>query len=903
MRLATVLAILACLLQYQPARAASPEDLEAALNALRPSVVNGTADTCPDADGSLALLRQIAQSDARPSTLSRLLSKLMGRGAQSTAGEIAVSAFEEVIMPAIACGLSRRAGELMGVAKTPAPASLDTLDSSRQDFLDLIRNVRDLEISLQRFARVSGGTDRAEIPVMAADFNALAAFAFDKPLPEELKRAKGAYAFALSHMNYTKPLALPEGARMHYSRLIETMARDLRDILSRELTSGASLLKDARRTDEPEAQRRNSDRHLLSWLNWMRQSWVGASPTRNPCEDIRVAAAPLLADLTRLADYPGSLENLSQTFDENQCFRPSVKTLSAMNVAPWGRLFVRNGDALEPSPELAPEFIGLAGLKELRFMGVEPAAGFQCKADLVGWDTSRLAAAGAHAREYLAFRQSRKQPPSSEQTDSPPIHELLARRQFLVAMNGAMNAAQIPRPAPAEETVPAPADSGFSRESADFNSAYGPLLDVLRLYQQLGFGASARSGAIARCAADYVADSLRRIMGLAYASQFYAVPGAGSAFPETTDTAVTKDWLSVQFTRSQVLAGYASPYLAFLRDIPITVDSPELAFWGNTVQEINRHIQFRDMNGQVAHLENLILKTLPGMTPDTCHKQLADYIPPEYGNDLFSRLRAWRLEETKLRCEDRRTATALMAYRILADRFNRGLAGRYPFAPPDAPDASPHTLRTFLDEYAVQRKQLNEVPDGDKPAQVQAGRFLAQMDRVAAFFGADTSIPAGSTPIRMKAQFRTLPKLSIGAEQIASWRLSSGENMAAYPNHRTGLDWTWGQTVVLDLDWAQGSLWRPMASAEQNDLQVDGATASFAATGPWALLRLIQAHRLPARTATENGIRMSLRFEVPVQGQGKSPGAKPVSARVHLDLEFANGAPQLPFPTHAPGIR
>jgi type VI secretion system protein ImpL len=81
------------------------------------------------------------------------------------------------------------------------------------------------------------------------------------------------------------------------------------------------------------------------------------------------------------------------------------------------------------------------------------------------------------------------------------------------------------------------------------------------------------------------------------------------------------------------------------------------------------------------------------------------------------------------------------------------------------------------------------------------------------------------------------------------------------------MDWSFGELIMLDLTWADQSLWYPTdlmiapathAPAQpaspprvQPDLHASDRTASFASGGDWALLRMIDGHRPPPGTPPE----------------------------------------------------
>jgi type VI secretion system protein ImpL len=131
------------------------------------------------------------------------------------------------------------------------------------------------------------------------------------------------------------------------------------------------------------------------------------------------------------------------------------------------------------------------------------------------------------------------------------------------------------------------------------------------------------------------------------------------------------------------------------------------------------------------------------------------------------------------------------------------------------------------------------------------------------------------------------------------WSLSSGSKSAAFPNRSTTLDWDYGQALILDLTWASGSQWLPAADLQQTDLQTSGVGASFAASGDWALLRLIEKHQ-PNNGVLPNGSdpnKLLLEFLVPVVSNGGKPGKTAgATAKLYLGLNLSGTDPK----THAP---
>ena len=906
--LAAMLLLLAALAHSTWSLNGQVNGLENTLKTMDSERYRPAPETCLDTDKVYELLRQTALIEARTIYWDIPASWFDDRALRSSAKAIVEGAFNKKIMPAIECRMLQKA-QTLKIA--PAPATGDTLAAARKRFLDYLAAVHELEQNRKNFTQVARSVGDNEQDATLRAFNALAAYAFERPLPEELKRERGVFSRALANFKYTRdgrPVEDLPPNQEEYARQIMNLSRDLRATLDGELDFGANLLARLRQDGEAPPGTEDDTAHLLRWLDWVRLSWLGATAAHNPCKDILDAASPLLDGLNSGPGYQKSIAALADTFGSAQCYQHATGTLAKVRVAPYGSMFSLRGDTLDLNPALVPEFAGLTAAMELRYMHLAPTPGFRCLNDAAGWNPALLAEASGYAREYLNFTKARKPAPGEAS-----LYDRLARRQLAAAMDSALSAAQL-HPAPLQALAGVNGlsmeERRLSRESADFAGASGPLLEALGLYSQLGFSAAARD--IARCSRDLAADSLRRARSLAEASRLYDALGVDAVFPLPGDTAVTRDWLDRQSVRSRVLAGYASQYVSFLKnsqtpDAHLWSEDQDAAFWDNTIAELERYVQFKVPNGQVAQLDTLFLKAMAGMSDTNCRRQLADYGEPEYGNDLFSRLRRLRLSQARSLCADRHDAPALEAYQLLADRFNRELGGRYPFAGPAARDASPTTLKAFLADYATQREQLRGLLDG-AGRRPQLRHFLDQMDGVAAFFRGNLSLAPASAPLQLTVHFNTLPGLSSGANQVLSWKLATGNAQAAYGNQPGTLEWAWGLPMELRLAWASGSRWRPVADLTQADMGVENATAVFRAAGPWALLRLIQGHRphpLPATDPMSPEL-LQLEFSVPVVSADGAPGvAARDRSRLHLGLEISDRKAAAPlswpqFPTNAP---
>ncbi len=182
-------------------------------------------------------------------------------------------------------------------------------------------------------------------------------------------------------------------------------------------------------------------------------------------------------------------------------------------------------------------------------------------------------------------------------------------------------------------------------------------------------------------------------------------------------------------------------------------------------------------------------------------------------------------------------------FREIADRFNRELAGRFPFGELESQDASLWAVRSFFLDYEAKAEALKSGSVLADDGQTGYGSgFLAQMDSVSAFFKTSLTSEGVDRPLTLKPYVLVSQKDSSRVTEIKEWLLFSGGLTARSTDASKSLHWPFGTPIALDLTWDTLSNWRPVASSKQrNLLQVTGVMASFIYRGDWALLRMIES--------------------------------------------------------------
>lgn len=771
-------------------------------------------------------------------------------------------ALDGTVLPGVACALQSRALDLARSSSAPGP-----------DWSTLARNTVAWETQAQRLRtlqQVAANDPAAGV----ASLQAIVVYLHGQPLPAQVLPPPVQAGKALAR---SRPAAieLPPGWRQAMgSALSDRLAAQQQQLLQGLRAAPARLVRLQATAAGHDARPDLTDdvRAVLSWLQAVRNLWLSAGGDLSPCRAIRAQARAELLPLVQQFGYDASWMAGIQHFDDEQCLGPAKTLLSASQVAPFGPVVVvRQGVAvLNPGLDaLVPGLQDLMALPAMRQpMRQSLGQPWLCRAS-PQWHLAGLAQVQSLAQDYLRLQAAAA--PAARETGA--LYLALAAMGTELAMNSAWLAAQPDVVAGDEELVVQ--DTRWVR----------PMLDTLALYRQLGFTASgARATHCARASAAAV---MQRLDALASASGLYQPRPADATGLDDAPLLqwgsgpVLQDYLARQVDRVRSLAGVAVDIEQLLTTTAAMDDGPgrmagDLAYWRATRAELQRHA-LGDGAGQVQALHTLIIRAA-GLSRPHCREQLAADPALALGNDLFSRHRRQLGETLRAYCAHARVARWDALYQPLAQRFNRDLAGRYPFGPLQAADASLPGVSAFLAEYLRIRAGLIDGLQGEGPDCLKPQRdFLASLDHAAALVGAGGGV---SPRLVLKAHFRIRPGESPGSEQLVSWRLHVDDAFTSYPGQRASdLHWGPGSSVALVLQWADRSPWHPAADRAQPSMTVDGRVVAFSTAGPWALLRLIEGHRFVP--AAGDAV---LAFRVPVRPSSEDvPGASS-QALLHVGL-------------------
>ncbi|MEH6460710.1 type VI secretion system protein [Chitinimonas sp. JJ19] len=801
-------------------------------------------------------------------------------------------AFQDVVMPSIACKLEQRAQDLTGFQGKRRVDNLITSSSVAAANADLdgyVASVIELERNLDAFRELAlPGGDEAKLRQVQL-FEQLSHYAYGTPPPMQRNGLNSLYYDSLARLHYKTPLALPSQMKEGIARQIDLQSDGLRKELLERIDLGERLVQ-MLGTDNNTAGQAAVMEHLVAlqdWLGWMRSNWLGNPRGGNPCVNTGNRLAERLQPLYQRHGYPMHLADADAHFSPTHCTEPALAKMKALTLPPYGAVFVPAGEDYTLNPALAPELTGFVALRKLSFMPHEGRQNLSCQFAQAGWRQEQLGQAANYLREYQSFATAQ----SVNEDGDRPLFDRLARRQLQLVLNATLSDAQ-KKPLDWHAAGQADQESQMASQSASFGKQLDALNKLLTQLQQVNGAGGAEP--FSRCLREYAGDMLLRVDALAENSKLYQPESAvgemaGGTHPVYLfgDSGQVKEYLVQQRERSAVLADYAAPFVSLLdRGGSLgTANGASQGYWRNTITELKRYRDFKEPGSSLGALETLFSKTLATLDYETCSTSLAQAGKAAEGYDLYSQRYRMLSAQSLWRCQDRREADAYMRYRKLANRFNRELIGRYPFADSDARDADLNTVRAFFRDYDAERDGLDKAIAGLKHSRWNdIRRFLDRLDTVADFLRPTLGTTEGSKPVRLGVGFRALSRQTLGAEQLISWHLSTGSALAEYPGSTRDLDWPFGEAIVLDLNWAKQSAWRPVVDTTQSTLRVDGSVASFAAAGNWGLLRFIEAHQPVALPSTDplDPSRWLLQFNVPL-ADSANPAARS-HARVFLAL-------------------
>ncbi|MDT7807540.1 MAG: type secretion system protein ImpL [Acidobacteriota bacterium] len=550
------------------------------------------------------------------------------------------------------------------------------------------------------------------------------------------------------------------------------------------------------------------------------------------------------------------------------------------------------------------------------------------------WDGEMLRRAVALCADYERFTSGRGEYSKNldDSVREAALAQLKAKVSALVA--GAQHYQPAP-PAPGEAAMLA----GLDAEVRSLEATQEPLGQLLAATDRLSIDSGLRTAL-----ASQLTYLLEAVDGQFQSERFYtmarpnfswwdgaAKPIAPVAFgADSTDDLAS--YLAAQRKRITHLArDMAAPVFNFAaaQNVPVR---PARVDWGELLATLSGYDDKQPGNS-LSVLEGFILSGMDKVDVDRCQEfdGGADVAP---SRDFFIRRRNYLRALLKEQCNalaaartkhvrERDVETRLLSlsnYSQIADKFNKTLAGRFPFGEAEGSpyvEADPEAVVAFFTLLDQQGEAARDALRANPQLGAQgdaAWDFLDRMDKVRAFFSGYLDKKTGPA-LDFNVEFRVNREHEDGAGQIMDWTLDVGNTKYRYLGKELTGRWVIGEPVRLTLRWAGNSPVMPYSASESPNFKARDRIAVFEYKNRWSLLSMMLRQRPSPGDFSPYGVDLapySLKFRIPTRPGGNAFDSQPEGlrsdeARVFMRVSLlAPGAKEplvLPeFPARAPGL-
>ena len=582
-----------------------------------------------------------------------------------------------------------------------------------------------------------------------------------------------------------------------------------------------------------------------------------------PSLDLGDAFAQLLTSIEQSAFLGKRLrQEIEQSWQEAfQVLRVALANQTAPHLGPL--LLQEEGAVrLRLSEDVRALKSALETLFDLTFMTREPhgdmSAGHRPLSRLM-WDTTLLDNALSHAERYDQFNGGLAQIPVwwTTKLRDAALYRLEATMRDLIAQ------ARQFEPLPERLVGSRRLEDSLRPEIQNFTKALKPLNRLISTFDQAGLRDSALE--LSELVALQAQTLLDRTDQLLQEEALYRVQDGdfsswhGGASPSAAFGATNVEELTYYLDRqrerlSHLSRAYAEPLIAVLTpstNPPAHGQERLLAKWEAILAELDQYDNKKPGNSVTA-LETFILFDLRDITARNCLEKMMAQDPTEVAGDVFlqHRRRLWRALVRQCQTLDRNKAFG--AYDQIADRFNRTLAGRFPFARNRGEEhdfeAELHAIRSFyqvFDTYGKTAKDLlTRSEDLVAVSRDQALAFLERLEAVRGLFapfldakGAQ-QIPA----LDFEVDFRVNKSQEQGGHRIIDWRLAVGEQEFQHLDTERRGRWYYGDPIRFSLRWAKDAHRLPIEHQNQAEVEVKDATVTYTYTNSWSLISFLRRH-------------------------------------------------------------
>ncbi len=642
------------------------------------------------------------------------------------------------------------------------------------------------------------------------------------------------------------------------------------------------------------------------WLTHTRSDWVGGYYD-SPCYVIHQRLNMLDKALTSIEMDQTVFYQITDKFTEKNCFGPIIKGLASMNEMPVGYLFELHqdtaGERLTVSPEVIEFHSEVVAFKSLALVTKNYPNPDPTPEAIIGWREEPVREILDILAEFQVFTET-------FWPGGKPFYGelLLARLQEVIAGQFELSKIKPSNRQPEWNDSFKDQEALYSQQIANFKQVKDELIQVARLLQQVG---DVRNFTQVQNTAAHYANQLLNTLDSHVTTERLYLPlllprwqqpdFAAALYPAETDKQLEALMTTHRQRLNYLTFSYAEPLLAYLLN-----SQGEAAMqlsakrWYSTVQafaDFNREIT----DNPIYALESFVYQDLVSMNRDNCIDKLdpvegktQPYNFSASGVSWFAERKVQLIRQIKVFCDGYAETQVIDRYLVVADLFNKSLAGFFPFADvgyAGRRDATPQQVERFFEQYRQSSTGLrddlqtlaNERPDLVPRSWIGFIHQLDQFDNLVQKISVDGK-PVWQIPLDV--EFHAYPAYSTGADQIVSWQINTGEQQAGFPNGNEQLMWQVGESMALNLRWAEGSVWQPAPNPmNANGLHLDFARQSVAATSksPWSLFEWL--YRFGATDLKQlprlDDAEQVLAFYVPVMLKEKDENAliKPQPAK------------------------
>ncbi|WDE02754.1 hypothetical protein SG34_015005 [Thalassomonas viridans] len=896
------------------------------------TLVNAQQDCSSEGLDSYRLLADLTEISERPLLMSLPLSwfDIQARKEQQL---VATELFKKTLFASLECRLKLKAQTLsLATDKQEIGHNYRKVIEDIKDFSHLLQQY---QVNRERFLDLA---EPASNPHgLGKKLKALLSYLYDRPVPEAVDTSASLITGGLVLLNYNVDWDEKDQSLISQDKLLshlDYLTRALRLELT-EYTQEVPLVKLQQISEKiqvlpadkelpPSKMVENIDEFQL-WLKKTKKDWLSATAFTSPCGSVYQLMGRLDQELVAVGFDKDRLDTMVERFSEKNCDREVRDKLAALNVPPFGALFVKNDlGRLSFSPAIEGLAEQVAAARSLNYVKNSYMPVADTAEPVVAWEESTLQELLNNLLSYQDFVTQ------FSQEQKPFFASALGRRLQLVTERLLSQAMVHPfEQAQSTYLIADPAaetESALDKSVTSFKAVSTLLLQINSLLKQLGDSGNAVR--LRQASHAFALQQLELLEKLVAENQLYMpvlTPRwdnrdfARILFSLDTDKQITS-YLTNQRQRLSYLAfNYAEPLIGFLQNSSGLSDALAQR-WFATLSDLGRY-QRNEPGNQTLALENFVSDTLAGLTTSNCYEK-SNFDNKAANNGWFVIRRLQLQHQVSVQCLDAGDKEIINRYLAIRDRFNQQIAGRFPFSSIDKAgvrEVSINQLQTFLGYYRKASKNLladmntlnglqedetiaestaaagsSGTKDKTKESRSQTAKssksrvagealpaswreFISQMNSISDFFNQSWNSKQNQWQVPLTIEFSALPQYAKGSDQIIDWRMQSGQQLASFPNGQNKLLWQVGEPLSLDLRWATGSAFKPLIpllTTEVNPrlnppLTVDQKqlNATFKSQGKWGLFEWLTRYASKGM----NGLKASrqdetlLAFHVPVQ--------------------------------------